>query len=50
MAVMMVTGAMAGLPRVLLADVFHQPLRRNDAIGQGMVVALAGGLGSVSGA
>ncbi len=51
MAVMMVTGAMAGLASVLLSqNYFISPFAGNAPLVKGMVVALAGGLGSVSGA
>lgn len=51
MAVMMVTGAMAGLASVLLSQTyFISPFAGNVPLVKGMVVALAGGLGSVSGA
>jgi branched-chain amino acid transport system permease protein len=51
MAVMMVTGAMAGLASVLLSQTyFISPSAGNTPLVKGMVVALAGGLGSVSGA
>jgi branched-chain amino acid transport system permease protein len=51
MAVMMVTGAMAGLAAVLLSqNYFVSPYSGTTPLIKGMVVALAGGLGSVSGA
>jgi branched-chain amino acid transport system permease protein len=51
MAVMMVTGAMAGLAAVLLSQTyFISPFAGTTPLVKGMVVALAGGLGSVSGA
>jgi branched-chain amino acid transport system permease protein len=51
MAVMMVTGAMAGLASVLLSQTyFISPFAGTTPLVKGMVVALAGGLGSVAGA
>ncbi|HEY4042681.1 MAG TPA: branched-chain amino acid ABC transporter permease [Rhodopila sp.] len=51
MAVMMVTGAMAGLAAVLLSqNYFISPFAGTTPLVKGMVVALAGGLGSVAGA
>jgi branched-chain amino acid transport system permease protein len=51
MAVMMVTGAMAGLAAVLLSQTyFISPFAGTTPLVKGMVVALAGGLGSVAGA
>jgi branched-chain amino acid transport system permease protein len=51
MAVMMVTGAMAGLASVLLSqNYFVSPSAGTTPLVKGMVVALAGGLGSVGGA
>jgi branched-chain amino acid transport system permease protein len=51
MAVMMVTGAMAGLASVLLSqNYFISPFAGTTPLIKGMVVALAGGLGSVAGA
>jgi len=51
MAVMMVTGAMAGLAAVLLSQTyFVSPYSGTTPLIKGMVVALAGGLGSISGA
>lgn len=51
MAVMMVTGAMAGLAAVLLSqNYFVSPFAGTVPLVKGMVVALAGGLGSVAGA
>ena len=51
MAVMMVTGAMAGLAAVLLSqNYFISPTAGVTPLVKGMVVALAGGLGSVAGA
>jgi branched-chain amino acid transport system permease protein len=51
MAVMVVTGAMAGLAAVLLSqNYFVSPYSGTTPLIKGMVVALAGGLGSVSGA
>ena len=51
MAVMMVTGAMAGLASVLLSqNYFISPTAGVTPLVKGMVVALAGGLGSVAGA
>ncbi len=51
MAVMMVTGAMAGLASVLLSQTyFISPFAGVTPLVKGMVVALAGGLGSVAGA
>jgi branched-chain amino acid transport system permease protein len=51
MAVMMVTGAMAGLASVLLSQTFFiSPFAGTTPLVKGMVVALAGGLGSVAGA
>jgi branched-chain amino acid transport system permease protein len=51
MAVMMVTGAMAGLASVLLSqNYFISPFAGTTPLVKGMVVALAGGLGSVAGA
>jgi branched-chain amino acid transport system permease protein len=51
MAVMMVTGAMAGLASVLLSQTyFISPTAGATPLVKGMVVALAGGLGSVAGA
>lgn len=51
MAVMMVTGAMAGLAAVLLSqNYFVSPYSGTVPLIKGMVVALAGGLGSVAGA
>lgn len=51
MAVMMVTGAMAGLAAVLLSqNYFVSPYSGTTPLIKGMVVALAGGLGSISGA
>ena len=51
MAVMMVTGAMAGLAAVLLSqNYFVSPFAGTTPLVKGMVVALAGGLGSVPGA
>ena len=51
MAVMMVTGAMAGLAAVLLSqNYFVSPSSGTMPLIKGMVVALAGGLGSVAGA
>ncbi len=50
MSVMMVTGAMAGLAAVLLSqNYFVSPFAGTTPLVKGMVVALAGGLGSVSG-
>ena len=50
MAVMMVTGAMAGLAAVLLSqNYFISPAAGGTPLVKGMVVALAGGLGSVAG-
>ena len=50
MAVMMVTGAMAGLASVLLSQTyFISPFAGTTPLVKGMVVALAGGLGSVAG-
>jgi branched-chain amino acid transport system permease protein len=50
MAVMMVTGAMAGLASVLLSQTyFISPFAGVTPLVKGMVVALAGGLGSVAG-
>jgi branched-chain amino acid transport system permease protein len=51
MSVMMVTGAMAGLASVLLSqNYFISPFAGVTPLVKGMVVALAGGLGSVAGA
>jgi len=51
MSVMMVTGAMAGLASVLLSqNYFISPFAGTTPLVKGMVVALAGGLGSVAGA
>jgi branched-chain amino acid transport system permease protein len=51
MSVMMVTGAMAGLASVLLSqNYFIRPDAGVTPLVKGMVVALAGGLGSVAGA
>ncbi|HTW27734.1 MAG TPA: branched-chain amino acid ABC transporter permease [Acetobacteraceae bacterium] len=51
MAVMAVTGAMAGLAAVLLSqNYFVSPYAGTTPLVKGMVVALAGGLGSISGA
>ncbi len=51
MSVMMVTGAMAGLAAVLLSqNYFVSPFAGATPLVKGMVVALAGGLGSVAGA
>jgi branched-chain amino acid transport system permease protein len=51
MSVMMVTGAMAGLASVLLSQTyFISPFAGTTPLVKGMVVALAGGLGSVAGA
>ncbi len=51
MSVMMVTGAMSGLASVLLSqNFFVSPFSGTTPLVKGMVVALAGGLGSVSGA
>src|SRR5205085_5126707 len=51
MVVMMVTGAMAGLAAVLLSQTyFISPFAGTTPLVKGMVVALAGGLGSVAGA
>jgi branched-chain amino acid transport system permease protein len=51
MAVMIVTGAMAGLAAVLLSqNYFISPFAGTIPLVKGMVVALAGGLGSVAGA
>jgi branched-chain amino acid transport system permease protein len=51
MAVMVVTGAMAGLASVLLSQTyFISPTAGATPLVKGMVVALAGGLGSVAGA
>ena len=51
MAVMMVTGAMAGLASVLLSqNYFISPFAGTTPLVKGMVVAFAGGLGSVAGA
>ena len=47
----MVTGAMAGLASVLLSqNYFISPFAGTTPLVKGMVVALAGGLGSVAGA
>ena len=51
MSVMMVTGAMTGLASVLLSqNFFVSPFAGTTPLVKGMVVALAGGLGSVAGA
>jgi branched-chain amino acid transport system permease protein len=51
MAVMTVTGAMAGLASVLLSQTyFISPFAGTTPLVKGMVVALAGGLGSIAGA
>lgn len=51
MSVMMVTGAMAGLASVLLSQTyFINPSSGTTPFVKGLVVALAGGLGSVAGA
>jgi branched-chain amino acid transport system permease protein len=51
MSVMMVTGAMAGLASVLLSqNYFISPFAGTTPFVKGLVVALAGGLGSVAGA
>ncbi len=51
MSVMMVTGAMAGLASVLLSqNYFISPFAGVTPLVKGMVVAIAGGLGSVAGA
>ena len=51
LAVMMVTGGMAGLAAVLLSqNYFVSPFAGTTPLVKGMVVALAGGLGSVAGA
>jgi branched-chain amino acid transport system permease protein len=51
MAVMMVTGGLAGLASVLLSqNYFVSPYAGTTPLVKGMVVALAGGLGSVAGA
>lgn len=51
MSVMMVTGAMTGLAAVLLSqNFFVSPFAGVTPLVKGMVVALAGGLGSVAGA
>jgi branched-chain amino acid transport system permease protein len=50
-AVMMVTGGLAGLAAVLLSqNYFVSPFSGTTPLVKGMVVALAGGLGSVAGA
>jgi branched-chain amino acid transport system permease protein len=51
MSVMIVTGAMAGLASVLLSQTyFISPFAGSTPLVKGMVVALAGGLGSIAGA
>jgi len=51
LAVMMVTGGLAGLASVLLSqNYFVNPYSGTTPLVKGMVVALAGGLGSISGA
>lgn len=51
MSVMMVTGAMTGLAAVLLSqNFFVSPFAGITPLVKGMVVALAGGLGSIAGA
>jgi branched-chain amino acid transport system permease protein len=51
LAVMMMTGGMAGLAAVLLSqNYFVSPFAGTTPLVKGMVVALAGGLGSVGGA
>ena len=50
-SVMMVTGGLAGLAAVLLSqNYFVSPYSGTTPLVKGMVVALAGGLGSVAGA